>query len=128
MNLGELPAPQTDRHKDLTKRGQICFEHILIFEDYLNDSMVFVSGFDKTRKAALAAYMTIIQFEAFDKAMKEFNIDRFTGDQWRQVVSYYRFNRNLSPTLGLLSALIALKVGLPSPLDDSAEAEAFYSN
>jgi hypothetical protein len=119
------PEPIKGKHKDQTLSGQINFELILRFEDFLNGREVFTNMFDGRRTSA-DSYGTIFGYDTFDKALKDFNIDRLYYHQWRRITGYYRNTSYMSPTLGILSAQIARTIGLPYPLTKNEATNAFY--
>lgn len=123
-SFADLPAPVPGQ--GATDNGaKLPFDCILVLEDILQSARCFVSGFDG-RPSSAAAYMTIMDYAGVKSVLEVVGRDRFSRNQWREVVRYYRWNISLSPVLGLLSAEIARFAGLPSPLSGDPEAAAFY--
>ena len=70
-------------------------------EDHLQDSMVFVSGFDG-RRAHSDSYMTLVDFPALDRALLT---DVFTPEEWLEAAEYWATNENMQPPLRLVSMI-----------------------
>lgn len=75
-------------------------------EDYLQNANVFISGING-RVTHMDSYMTVMDFEAFDKAMEKVP---FTKNQLMEAAWQMNYHSYLSPMAGLASALIQNKL------------------
>ena len=84
----------------------MSYEKTMEIEDFLQDSMVFVSGFDPTRRAHSDSYMTIVEFPALDRALAT---DQFTREEWLAAAEYWTTNENMQPPLKLVGLITKRK-------------------
>ena len=101
------------------------FNQVLVFEDVLQGRAVFVNGLSGGT-CSPGAYMTVIDFKALEAALDAFGRDRMRFHDWRRLVSYYRHNWSISPTFGILAAMVARFIGLPDPLSKEEAIVSFY--
>jgi hypothetical protein len=79
----------------------------LEIEDLFKNNNVFINALRGT-PAHSDSYMTIIDFEAFEKSFKEIK-DKFTKEEWLDASAYWINKNYLSSVIGLLGRLIKRK-------------------